>query len=124
MIGGGGEKKTLRMVAQYADACNLFARMGDEVLRQKLDVLREHCAAVGRPYEEIEKTTLNSLNITRDGRDGSLTPAQAIEVFQQQAALGVDHAIFNTPRAHEPEFFDLVGAEVIPAVEKITVAGR
>jgi F420-dependent oxidoreductase-like protein len=124
MIGGGGEQKTLRMVAQYADACNLFARMGEEVLRKKLDILREHCATLGRPYEEIEKTTLNSLNITRDGRDGSITPAQAIEVFQQQAAIGIDHAIFNTPRVHEPEFFDLVGAEIIPAVEKITVAGR
>ncbi len=49
MIGGGGEQKTLRMVAQYADACNLFARMGADVLRQKLDILRGHCEAVGRP---------------------------------------------------------------------------
>ena len=45
-------------------------------------------------------------------------------IRQQLAALGIDHAIFNTPRVHEPEFFDLMGAEVIPAVEKIAVAGR
>ena len=124
MVGGGGEKKTLRLVAQYGDACNLFARLGDDVLTQKLDVLREHCAALSRPYEEIEKTTLNSLMITRDGRDGTLTPAQAVEYFQRQAGLGIDHAIFNTRRVHDPEFFDLVGAEVIPAVEKIIPAGR
>ena len=53
LIGGGGEKKTLRLVAQYADACNLFA--GPE-LQHKLDVLREHCERVGRDYDEIEKT--------------------------------------------------------------------
>ncbi|MFN8569528.1 MAG: hypothetical protein U0Z44_18845 [Kouleothrix sp.] len=54
MIGGAGEQKTLRLVAQYADACNLFARMGNDVLRQKLDILKGHCDAVGRPYEAIE----------------------------------------------------------------------
>ena len=56
MIGGGGEKKTLRLVAQYADACNLFGMRPTPQLARKLDILREHCAAVGRPYEEIEKT--------------------------------------------------------------------
>jgi F420-dependent oxidoreductase-like protein len=124
MVGGGGEQKTLRLVARYADACNLFARLGDGAVGQKLDVLRQHCEELGRPYSEIEKTTLGSLNITRDGREGSLTPDQAVEYFQRQAALGIDHAIFNTPRVYEPEFFDLVGAKVIPAVEKIAVAGR
>jgi F420-dependent oxidoreductase-like protein len=124
MIGGGGEKKTLRLVAQYGDACNFFARLGDDVVRQKLDILREHCEALARPYAEIEKTTLNSLNITRDGRDGSITPAQAVDYFHRQAALGIDHAIFNTLRINEPDFFDLVGSEIIPEVEKFTVAGR
>ncbi len=124
MIGGGGEQKTLRLVAKYGDACNLFARMGDEVIQHKLHILREHCEAVGRSYDEIEKTALSTMNITRDGRDGALTPAQAIESFAELAQLGIDHAIINTPRVHEPEFFDLMGDVVIPAVEKLTVAGR
>lgn len=124
MVGGGGERKTLRLVAQYGDACNFFARLGEETLRHKLSVLSEHCEALGRPYAEIEKTTLSTLNITRDGRDGSLSPAQAVEHFASLAALGIDHAIFNTPQFREPEFFDLVGAEVIPAVERLAVAGR
>lgn len=124
MIGGGGEQKTLRLVAQYGDACNLFARLGDDALRHKLDVLRQHCETVGRPYGEIEKTTLSSLNITRDGRNGTMTPTQAIEHFAGLAEMGIDHAIFNTQHVHEPEFFDIVGAEVIPAVEKLPVAGR
>ncbi|HZC07346.1 MAG TPA: LLM class F420-dependent oxidoreductase [Ktedonobacterales bacterium] len=124
MIGGGGEQKTLRLVAQYADACNLFARLGNDTLLHKLDVLRGHCESVGRPYAEIEKTTLSNINMTRDGRDGTATPAQVIEQFASLAEMGIDQAIFNTPRVAEPEFFDLMAAEVIPAVEKMPVAGR
>src|SRR5262249_35501142 len=55
LIGGGGEKKTLRLVAQYADACNLFA-LGPDAIQHKLEVLRGHCEAEGRDYEAIEKT--------------------------------------------------------------------
>lgn len=124
LIGGGGEQKTLRLVAQYADACNFFARMGDDVLKHKMDVLRQHCEQVGRPYDAIEKTTLDTLRITRDGRDGSMTPSAAIEYFGHLASLGVDHALFNTPAVADPEFFDILGAEVIPEVSKIAVAGR
>jgi F420-dependent oxidoreductase-like protein len=59
MVGGGGEKKTLRLVAQYADACNIFA--GPEA-GHKLDVLRAHCDAAGRDYAEIEKTAIFAIN--------------------------------------------------------------
>jgi F420-dependent oxidoreductase-like protein len=61
LIGGGGERKTLRLVAQYAQACNLFGAPGDEALetvRHKLDVLREHCDSLGTDYDAIEKTIL------------------------------------------------------------------
>jgi hypothetical protein len=60
MIGGGGEKKTLRLVAQYADACNLGVR--EELPTHKLDVLRAHCDDVGRNYEDIEKTAMIGVN--------------------------------------------------------------
>lgn len=60
MIGGGGEKKTLKLVAQYADACNLSAMA--EVPTRKLDVLRAHCDDVGRDYDEIEKTAIIAIN--------------------------------------------------------------
>lgn len=60
MIGGGGEKKTLRLVAQHADACNLSAMAG--VPMHKLDVLRGHCEAVGRDYDDIEKTAMIAVN--------------------------------------------------------------
>ncbi|MDE3077174.1 MAG: LLM class F420-dependent oxidoreductase, partial [Chloroflexota bacterium] len=62
LIGGGGEKKTLRLVAQYANACNLLARDLPTV-KHKVDVLREHCARLGRPYDDIEKTTLDQADV-------------------------------------------------------------
>src|SRR5438094_9298267 len=89
LIGGSGERKTLRLVAQYGDACNLFARLGDDQLKHKLDVLRDHCQSIGRPYEEIEKTTLDVIHLTRDGRNGTMTPAAAIEHFASLAAMGI-----------------------------------
>ncbi len=124
LIGGTGEKKTLRLVAQYGDACNLFARLGKEQLQHKLDVLREHCQAVKRPYEQIEKTTLSSYNLTRDGRNGTTTPSALIEEFGQLAAMGIDQAIFSLQNVSEIEPFDLLATEIVPAVEKIQVAGR
>ncbi len=124
LIGGSGERKTLRLVAQYGDACNLFARMGKQVLQHKLDVLREHCQAVGRPYEQIEKTTLDSIKLTSDGRDGSITPAAAVEFFAELASMGIDQAIFSLQNVSDPEAFDLLATEVIPQVNKIIVAGR
>jgi F420-dependent oxidoreductase-like protein len=124
LIGGSGERKTLRLVAQYGDACNLFARMGKQVLQHKLDILREHCQAVGRPYEQIEKTTLDSIKLTRDGRDGSITPAAAVEFFAELASMGIDQAIFSLRNVSDPEVFDLLATEVIPQVNKIAVAGR
>ena len=125
MIGGGGEKKTLRLVAQYADACNLFGNMPAAELTRKLDILREHCAAVGRPYEEIEKTALLSLKVTRDGADGATTPAAAIEQLGALGELGFDHVILSLQgQTHEPGIFDLLATDVIPQVTGLAVAGR
>jgi F420-dependent oxidoreductase-like protein len=124
LIGGSGERKTLRLVARYGDACNLFAHFGADQLGRKLAVLRAHCEDVGRPYEEIEKTTLGSVRVTRDGSDGTLTPAAAIEHFAGLAALGIDQAIVSMPNVTDPAAFDLLATEVIPEVSKLPVAGR
>ena len=112
LIGGGGEKKTLRLVAQYADACNLFGQMGLDTLRAKLDILKRHCEEVGRDYAEIEKTTLNSANLA----PGAQSAAQIIEQLRAQAALGVQHAIFNMGNVHEIKPLEAFGREIIPAV--------
>lgn len=124
LVGGGGEQKTLRLVAQYADACNLFARLGDDLLRHKLDVLRAHCERLGRPYDAIEKTTLDRLHITRDGANDTRTPQQAIEYFAHLAEMGIDQALFSMPNVYDPEVFDILRDEVIPAVDRMPVHGR
>jgi alkanesulfonate monooxygenase SsuD/methylene tetrahydromethanopterin reductase-like flavin-dependent oxidoreductase (luciferase family) len=122
MVGGGGEQKTLRLVAQYGDACNLFARDLDQV-RHKLDVLRGHCEAVGRPYAAIEKTTAALPPVTRDGADGTLTPAETVDRLGQLAELGVDQHLFGLP-ASDPAAMELLATEVVPHAAKLAVAGR
>jgi F420-dependent oxidoreductase-like protein len=124
LIGGAGERKTLRLVAQYGDACNISLRLGKDEVQRKLEVLREHCQTLGRPYTDIEKTTLGTLHITRDGRDNSYTPEAAIEYFRELAAIGIDQAIFNMPNVTDLEPFELLATEIIPIVEQIEVAGR
>ncbi len=124
LIGGTGEKKTLRFVAQYADACNLFARLGKEELKRKLGILQDHCQTVGRPYEQIEKTTLDVLHITRDGKDGTMSPAAAIDYFADLATQGIDQALFSMPNVADIDAFDILATEIIPVVDKIQASGR
>ena len=124
LIGGTGERKTLRLVAQYADACNFFARLGKDELRRKLEILRQHCASVGRPYEEIEKTTLDPIKLTRDGSEGSITPQLFIEQCADLASLGIDQVIFSLRNVQDLEPFDLLTTEVVPAVSRIVPAER
>lgn len=112
MIGGSGEKKTLRLVAEYADACNLFARTGTEEIRHKLEVLRSHCEAVGRPYEEIERTALGTVNLG----SGGMTPSDFIEQCRELADIGIQHYIVNMPNVHEIEPIKIIEREVIPVV--------
>jgi F420-dependent oxidoreductase-like protein len=112
MIGGMGERKTLRLVAQYGDACNLFAQAGEEVLRHKLDVLQRHCDDVGRDYADIERTTLGTIHLV----PGELGPRETIEKCRALANLGIQHAIFNMPNVHEIAPLELFGKEIIPAV--------
>lgn len=123
LIGGTGETKTLRFVAKYGDACNLFARLGDDALKHKLDVLREHCRNEGRPYEEIEKTSLDRLFVTRDGSEGSVSPQQAIDQFAHLAEMGFDHALISLPNVSDPDAFE-VFHEIAAAVHAMPVAGR
>jgi F420-dependent oxidoreductase-like protein len=90
LIGGMGERKTLRLVAEYADACNLFD-IPDEgkTIRHKLGVLARHCDAVGRPYDEIEKTVSTRL-------EPDESPEQFAERCAGLAALGLEHAVVIT----------------------------
>jgi alkanesulfonate monooxygenase len=108
LIGGGGEKKTLRLVAQYAQACNLFPSPD---VGHKLDVLRGHCEAVGRNYDDIEKTVMLPLDPGEKGEkiDG------IIEQLRGLAELGFTHAHGFVPGVSEIEPLRMVGREIVPA---------
>ena len=112
LIGGMGEKKTLRLVAKYADACNLFSFAGIDVLRHKLDLIKRYCDEIGRPYGDIERTTLGTVNLA----PGAMSVSQIIETCRSLAAIGVQHAIFNMPNVHELKPLEIFGREIIPAV--------
>ena len=114
LIGGSGERKTLRLVARYADACNLFGRAGEDVLQHKLDVLKRHCDEVVRPYEEIEKTVLDTV----DFAPGKMTARQVVEKCRSLGKLGIQHAIFNMPGGPQVKHVETLGKEVIPEVQE------
>jgi len=109
MVGGGGERKTLRMVAQYADACNLFATPDVE---HKLEVLRGHCERLGRPYEEILKTVYYPFNVGADGE----RVEQTIADLRRLHDLGFQAAIGSVTDVWQVEPLRVIGREIIPAV--------
>jgi F420-dependent oxidoreductase-like protein len=125
LIGGNGEQKTLRLVAQYADACNLLGGIGPEALSHKLAVLREHCERLGRPYAAIAKTLYRRMSLARDGKSGGITPQEAIDYCASMADLGFDEVMVCDDRLNLAADSALdPWAEVIAAVGKIPVAGR
>ena len=111
LIGGAGEKKTLRLVARYADACNIF---DTPELAHKLDVLREHCASEGRDYAEIEKTAQTRFDLGERGE----RVEQTIEHLHQLAELGIQVAHGTLVDVGSPHALDLMAERVIPAVDK------
>jgi F420-dependent oxidoreductase-like protein len=115
LIGGGGERKTLRLVAQYGDACNLFALIGVPEVARKLEVLKRHCDDVGRDYAEIEKTTLG---ITQT-EPGVVRPGEILASCQEQAEIGIEQTILGLPNLDEIASVEAIGREVIPEVAEL-----
>ncbi|HEX3899075.1 MAG TPA: LLM class F420-dependent oxidoreductase [Mycobacteriales bacterium] len=114
LIGGGGEKKTLRLVAQYADACNLFAYDPSEVAH-KLDVLRQHCEDVGRDYDTIEKTVMGSMD---PGQDGENVDAM-LETMRSMHELGVTHFHGTVPNVASIRPLEIIAERVMPEAAKL-----
>ena len=106
MIGGGGERKTLRLVAQYADACNVF---GDAArISHKYAVLREHCERLGRPYDEVERSTLQSVDLDAQSSD------QLVERFGALGEAGAQHILMSVRGVSDVSRLERLGAEVLP----------
>ena len=111
MIGGGGERKTLRLVAQYADACNVFG--GPTAIHHKYEVLRGHCATIGRDPEEIERSTLQGVNVATE------PTAHVVDRFGELADAGAQHVIFDLKNVDHPANLEAIGRDVIPQLRDL-----
>jgi F420-dependent oxidoreductase-like protein len=109
LIGGGGEQKTLRLVAKYAQACNLFA--GAEV-PHKLEVLRAHCEAEGRSYDDIEKTVLYNFDVGEHGENVE----RIVNDLRGLSELGFTLAHGQVANVSSLRPLEVIGKEVVPAV--------
>ncbi len=117
LVGGGGERTTLRLVARFADACNVFG--APDMLRHKFAVLERHCAEVGRDYATIERTNLSGISISADGARGSLTPSGLVERLGNWAAAGSHHTVFSVRGVDDIAKLELIGRDVIPQVRNL-----
>jgi F420-dependent oxidoreductase-like protein len=108
MVGGGGERKTLRLVALYADACNIFA--GPDAAH-KLDVLRDHCGNEGRDYDEIEKTATLAV-------DPTTGPGPILEQLRELHELGFGVVYLIVPAVETLTPLEMLGASVVPEIAR------
>lgn len=114
MIGGMGPNKTLRLVAQYADACNMFEGAGLDKMQQALDTLKAHCDTLGRDYATIEKTSLGSVHLS--GKD---SVADVLARLKTLSAMGFTHAIFNMPDVYQLTPLHTFAKEILPAAKEL-----
>ena len=110
MIGGGGERKTLRLVAQYADATNVFG--GPDAIHHKYEVLREHCATIGRDPDEIERSTLRPSTWPPSRRRRSSTGSVSSPTPAPSTYLGLHHV-------DDPANLETLGRAVLPELQKL-----
>ena len=114
MIGGMGPKKTLHMVAEYADSCNFFEGAGMEKMRQAIDTLKGHCDKLGRDYDTVEKTSLGTAHLS-----GNDTAESLIKRIKQLSQMGFTHAIFNMPDVYTISPLETFAKEIIPEVAEL-----
>jgi len=112
LIGGSGERKTLRLVARYAQACNLFP--GPD-LDHKLDVLRQHCEAEGRDYDEIEKTVLFNFDVGERGEKAG----EIVEQLRDLHRRGFEVAHGRVTDVWRITPLEIIGREVLPAIAEL-----
>jgi len=117
MIGGSGEKKTLRLVARYADATNVFAgpQIGTDEVKHKFDVLAAHCAREGTDYAAIAKTILWVVPVTPDAAGG----AAFIEAMRDYAAIGVEQVHVMPFGADPVAFVEGLGSHVVGGLAEL-----
>jgi len=111
MVGGGGEKKTLRLVAQYADACNVFGARN--AIHRNYAILRDHCGTLGRNPDEIERSTLQTIDLRAD------SPTAIVDRFGELGDAGAQHVIASLRDVHDLANIETVGRDIIPALRAV-----
>ena len=111
LVGGGGERKTLKIVAKYADACNLFG--SPETVRKKLDVLKDHCKSVGRDYDSILKTKLGAIRVDENNDMAKNRVQQTFRGIPEEQIK--EFVIYGTPEniSRQIETFEQVGIQYL-----------
>ena len=117
MVGGGGERKTLRLVAQYADACNVFG--SPEAIARKYAILDAHCVDVGRDPAEIERSTLQNVRLGPVGAARTETPQQVIDRLAELNDAGAQHVILELKDIHDTSHLERFGREVLPVLQAL-----
>jgi len=117
MVGGGGERKTLRLVAQYADACNVFG--SPEGIARKYEILRRHCEDIGRDPDEIERSSLQNIDLALPGGRGRESAERIVERFGDLADAGAQHVIIGMPDADDAARLEAIGRDIIPAIRDL-----
>ena len=114
MVGGTGPNKTLRMVAEYADACNIGDWVGRQNMQKALDTLQKHCETLGRDYDSIEKTALCTVHLS--GKD---TVESVMNRLEDLSGMGFSHVIFNMPDLSTITPLETFAGEIIPAAAEL-----
>ncbi|MGV8107115.1 MAG: LLM class F420-dependent oxidoreductase, partial [Nitrososphaerota archaeon] len=111
LVGGGGERKTLKIVAKYADACNLFGSA--ETIKRKLNILKEHCKSIGRDYDSILKTKLAIIVVDDDNQTSEKKIEQIFKGMPEEQIR--EFAIYGTPEdvVGQIELFEQVGIQYL-----------
>ena len=112
LIGGGGERKTLRLVARYADACNLFTRYGRHDLQRKLDKLRAYCDEAGRSFDAIDRTSLGQWDPVRK------SPQAIVDELGELHELGFTTAIASLRGVETLKPIEIIARDVLPRAER------
>ena len=111
LVGGGGERRTLRLVARYADAANVFG--GPTAIARKYEILRRHCEEIGRDPDEIERTTLQDVDLRKE------STAQIVDWFGDLSDAGAQHVMAAVRDVHDLAVLEAIGRDVIPQLRDL-----
>src|SRR6185369_7322808 len=108
-----------RMAAQYGEGANVFGSLGPEGTHRKWQILKDHCEAGGRPYDEIERIVLVDANLKVAGGTGRDEPAALVEAYGELGDAGAQHIVISDDNVWEPGKVELMGKSILPQLRAL-----